>query len=189
MEACKLQDNYNIIKLLLEAGADVNYQMATQQKRYSMIIPMETKGWTALLTASTCNRPEAIQILLEAGADVNMRWVTHANACQVALTYATCTRSMGRPPSLRPQGLGKPHHEVKMARRHDQKAGAVLKWLWDRPTLLTCHGLAVWVTPILAACEALAVPRVGSGINTMLNYPAVDELVEAGANVNLTAKV
>ena len=55
-----LEGDINVIKILLESGADVN----TVSKR---------NGWSALISAIAGNHHECVKLLIESGADVNVQ--------------------------------------------------------------------------------------------------------------------
>ena len=54
-----LDGDVGLLSELLDAGADVNAQ--------------HTDGWTAMMTAALCNRPEVVAALLRRGADANLQ--------------------------------------------------------------------------------------------------------------------
>ena len=53
------EDEANVVKLLIEVGADVNHE--------------NTKGLTAMMEASRMGNDQSVKLLIEAGADVNHR--------------------------------------------------------------------------------------------------------------------
>ena len=58
-------DNTEVVKLLLEAGADPNVKFITQDKSFC--------NDTALIMATDCNNKRQVQLLLERGADPNIQ--------------------------------------------------------------------------------------------------------------------
>jgi Ankyrin repeats (3 copies) len=67
--------NVEMVKLLIESGADINLQM-------------EDEGDTALMIAALYNHLEAVKILVEAGADVNIGNYYGTKAVVMAATNA-----------------------------------------------------------------------------------------------------
>jgi ankyrin repeat protein len=82
------QNNYDITKHLIEKGADVNYNYPLDKAVYhgnliiaQLLIDSGTKvddlgpnmSGTALMTAVSHNKIEAVKLLLKNGADVNLR--------------------------------------------------------------------------------------------------------------------
>ena len=65
-----VKDNLDVVKVLVDAGADLNMQDKT--------------GWTTLMFAVGKDNPDMVKVLVDAGADLNMqdkKWVHTLNGC------------------------------------------------------------------------------------------------------------